>query len=326
MYDLGEQFKFNLSNSIANESSVFKGNHYRITVLTERLVRLEYSDKGIFNDYPSELVWYRNLPTPEFDVNENDKILQIKTKYFELIYNKEKKFKGGKFTPTSNLKINLLNTDKVWHYNHPEARNYGTSPINLDSNKFVKGLYSLDGFSTIDDSKTPLILENGSFRNREGNNIDIYVFLYNKDFYYCLSDYFSITGNSPLIPRYALGNWWCKRDFYDENTFSHIINKFEEHNIPISVFMLDNWKINNEYTNIFRNPKSLSSFLNSKNIKFGLTINDPIIFKNGTIENEKVKPYLNYDKNGNIDFNLMDERSIDAYLKLIYHPLKILLP
>ena len=120
MYDLGEQFKFDLNKSTANLECVFKGNKYRITVLTERLVRLEYNENGMFEDYPTELIWYRNLPKPQFTVSETDTTLKIITKYFELFYKKEKKFNSGKLNTTANLKINLLNTNKVWYYNHPE--------------------------------------------------------------------------------------------------------------------------------------------------------------------------------------------------------------
>ena len=266
MYDLGDQFKFDMSKALANPECVFMGSKYRITILTERLVRLEYNDDGFFNDNPTELVWYRNFPKPNFTVSDTNTSLKIVTNYFELTYKKEKKFDGGKINPTSNLKISLLNSDKVWYYGHPEARNYGTNPHTIEDKKFVKGLYSLDGFATIDDSHTSLILENGSFKRRDNKSIDLYVFLYNKDFYYCLNDYFALTGNPPLIPRYALGNWWCKGDFYNELGVVNTINKFEKNNIPISVFMLDKWHTSNsyEFNEFFKDPKGIINFLNNK--------------------------------------------------------------
>ena len=69
-----------------NPECEFKGSKYRITVLTERLVRLEYNENGVFDDYPTELIWYRNLPKPEFTISETDSVLKIITKYFELFY------------------------------------------------------------------------------------------------------------------------------------------------------------------------------------------------------------------------------------------------
>ena len=100
MYNLGEQFKFDYEKSKPNKESIFQGNKYRITILTERLVRLEYSENGVFEDRPTELVWYRNLTKPEFTVKNESQVLEIETKYFTLTYIKEKPFYGGKINPT----------------------------------------------------------------------------------------------------------------------------------------------------------------------------------------------------------------------------------
>ena len=322
MYDLGDIFKFDLNKSTANSDCIFKGTKYRITVLTERLVRLEYNENGMFEDYPTELIWYRNFPKPEFTVTENTKVINIKTKYFELDYQKEKKFNGGKVSPTKNLKITLTN-NKVWYYGHPEARNYPTSTFDINTKANHKSLYSLDGFATIDDSKTSLILENGVFKRRDNSGIDIYVFLYDKDFYYCLNDYFMLTGYPPLIPRYALGNWWDKKDFYNDFDLAHIIKKFEDNDIPISLFTLSKWQNNDnfEFNELYKDPGAIIKYFNSKNIKFGLSIEDPVIFKTNTSSYNKLKDYLPIDNKGNIPFNVFDARTIDAFLKLLIHPL-----
>lgn len=326
MYELGKHFNFDLNKSTANKDCIFKGDKYRITVLTERLLRLEYNENGMFEDYPTELIWYRNLPKPEFNVEEDNKTIKITTKYFELFYQKEKQFKGNKFVPTKNLKISLLGTDRVWYYGHPEVKNFGmynTKSKNFKKKEVQKSLYSLDGFASIDDSKTSLILENGTFKKRDNSGVDIYVFMYNKDFYYCLSDYFAITGYPPLIPRYALGTWWDKEDFYNEFDVVNFVKKFEKNNIPISVFILNKWESNNEFkfNEFYRDPKVMIDYLTNKKIKFGLSINDPITFKANTLNFDKLKEYLSTDKNGNIPFNVYDARTIDAFLKLIIHPL-----
>jgi len=326
MYDLGTHFKFDLNKSTANKECVFKGNNYRITVLTERLIRLEYNENQMFEDYPTELVWYRNFPKPDFVVKESNKILNITTKYFELTYVKEKKFGSNKLTPLKNLKIQLLNTDKIWYYGHPEVRNYEASAFNIDDTKekrFKKSLYSLDGFVSIDDSKTSLILENGSFKKRDNAGVDIYVFLYDKDFYYCLNDYFMLTGYPPLIPRYALGNWWDKKEFYNEFSIVHLLKKFEDYNIPLSLFTLNKWQRENnfEFSEFYKDPKAVINYLKTKNVKFGLSIEDPKLFKPNTKSFDKLKEYLYPDKNGNIPLNVFDAKTIDAFLKLIIHPL-----
>ena len=47
MYKIGEQFKIN-NNSKADPKNVISGNKFRITILSERLIRLEYSENGVF--------------------------------------------------------------------------------------------------------------------------------------------------------------------------------------------------------------------------------------------------------------------------------------
>ena len=318
-----DEFKFDINKAKPNDDCVFKGSKYRITVLTERLVRLEYNENGIFENSPTEIVWYRNLPKPDFSVTENNKILNIKTKYFELSYVKDKKFTGSKLSPSSNLKITLNNTNKVWYYGHPEVRNFGTSTFSLDEHNKKNGLYSLDGFATIDDSKSNIILEDGSFKKREYKGIDIYVFLYNKDFFYCLNDYFSITGYPPLIPRYALGNWWDKKESYSEVETAHLIKKFEDNNIPISLFVLNNWQVGNnfEFSNFYKDQVSLINYIHSQKIKVALTIDDPYVFKPESSAFSKLETHLIKDEHGNIPFNVYDAKVMDVFLKVLINPL-----
>ncbi len=326
MYELGEQFKLNYKKALPNNECVLKGQKYRITVLTERLVRLEYNENGVFIDAPTELVWYRNFKKPIFRVNETNSELNIITKYFSLTYSKEKNFKGTKLSPTQNLKIALNHTDKVWYYNHPEIRNFDASVFGLDDTKdrtLKKSLYSLDGFASIDDSNSNIILENGTFKKRDTKGIDIYVFLYNTDFYYCLNDYFMITGYPPLIPRYTLGNWWDKKDAYNDFEVAHLIKKFEDNNIPISVFILNNWEKESSFAfnDYFKNPIPIIEYVKSKNIKLGLAIENYKMFKSGSDIFNKLKNYLYTDKDGNIPFNLFDAKTVDAFLKLLIEPL-----
>ena len=39
-----------MTNPIANKNAVIRGDKYRFTVLTDRLLRLEYDEDGIFED------------------------------------------------------------------------------------------------------------------------------------------------------------------------------------------------------------------------------------------------------------------------------------
>src|SRR5690606_20135874 len=109
-------FSFNYDLAKTNEESIIKGQKYRFSILTERLVRLEYSESGVFEDRPTELIWYRNFEKPQFTIKEDEKYLEISTRYFKISYLKERKFSGSPINPSSNLKVELLNTDRSWYY------------------------------------------------------------------------------------------------------------------------------------------------------------------------------------------------------------------
>ena len=85
MANLDAHFKVNYQDALSNEKAIFRGEKYRITILSERLIRFEYSEKGVFFDHPTELARFRNFNVPNFQVEETDKNLIIQTKYFVLI-------------------------------------------------------------------------------------------------------------------------------------------------------------------------------------------------------------------------------------------------
>ena len=71
MYNLGEHFKIDKRKTVSKQKSIIQGEKYRITVLSERLVRLEYSEDGIFNDLPTELAIDLDFDVPKFNVKQD---------------------------------------------------------------------------------------------------------------------------------------------------------------------------------------------------------------------------------------------------------------
>ena len=51
---------------IANIENIVQGKHYRITILTEGLIRLEYSEAGVFEDRATQFALNRDFPNTEF--------------------------------------------------------------------------------------------------------------------------------------------------------------------------------------------------------------------------------------------------------------------
>ena len=202
---LQEHFKVDMKKILANPQSVIKGKNYRITVLSPLLIRFEYSTTGEFEDRPTELVSNRNFPVVNYEKKEDTKYLTNKTEYYTVTYQKEQPFMGSKVSPDQYLRVELNDTDKYWYMNHPEVRNFGGTTYMLDGAdgkaKFGKGLYSTDGFTSIDDSNSLIYNQDGSLGKRNDKRIDIYVFMYKRDFGAALRDYFTLTGFPALVPR-----------------------------------------------------------------------------------------------------------------------------
>ncbi len=341
MYKLGEQFQIDYENIMTNEKSIIQGEKYRITILTERLIRLEYNEDGIFENRPTKLVWNRNFEVPQFKIKEDEKYLEVTTKYFKLSYVKERKYYGGRLNPTSNLKVELLNSDRYWYYGHPEVRNFGAPKNHLSTKRwkydFEKGLYSVEGFASLDDSDSKVISPNGVIMEKENKGIDIYLFMYLNDYQLCLQDYYKLTGYPALIPRYALGNWWSRNKDYNDETLKELIDNFYYKEVPISIVLLnEEWHLN-RYNNIdniksgftfnkekFKQPYEMISYLHSKGIRVGLNINPTQGIYPYEEYYENAKKYLTPDDNGVIPFNALDPKFIDVYLKIMVHPLDAL--
>ena len=330
MYNLGDNFKVDYEKLKMNPACIVKGDKYRFSILSERLIRIEYNEAGIFTDEPTELVSNRSFEKANFKVKEDQTYLEIATSYFKLSYMKTKKITSNKF-----FRVDVVGTDKSWFYNHVEAKNY-EAPIKIENGKIENGksLYSLDGFVSLDDSKGNIVLENGTIQERGNSEIDIYLFVYLNDFAGCLKDYFTLTGFPALIPRYALGNWWSRNDNYDDSKIKELVSNFEYYNIPLSIILLDkDWHVrtydgkNHLKTGFtfnkdnFKAPNLMVSYLHSKGIRVGLNINPTEGLYDIDDYYAQAKNYLAPDEKGIIPFNILDPKWIDVYLKLYIHPL-----
>ena len=320
--------------AISHLNGIIRGEKYRITILSDVLVRLEYSETGAFEDRPTELVKFRAFDVPKFTKKEDNTHLVVSTKYFKLEYQKEMPFEGGKVTPDQYLKISLNNTDKFWYYGHPEARNFRAASYSLDNAdgnaQYGRGLYSTDGFVSLDDSENLIFNRDGSFGKRSDKRIDIYVFLYRRDFGLCLRDYFKLTGSPALIPRYALGVWWNKDFAYNTESLEELIWNFNKHKIPISVILLSKYwhilyeEIEGGFTfnyNLFNNPKELIRNLHKNNIRIGLNINPMAGIHPDELAYERFKTKAGITEEGILPFNVFDKSVVNAYFDEFIKPL-----
>ncbi len=343
MYPLGDQFLVDYRRVKSDPKACVTGKKYRFSVITERVIRLEYSPTGTFVDRPSQLVQNRNIGLPAFTVRQDQTMLEISTKYFCLSYVKEEPFEGSSVNPVKNLKITLLSDvdkdrQRDWYYKHPEARNMKGNISGFDinlSDRLQRGLYSLEGFASFDDSNTFLLDKDGTLLPRPEKNIDIYVFLYDKDFKEALMDYFKITGYPELLPRYALGNWWSRNITYDDKSLMDTISNFEKKRIPLAAIILDNdWHyrdvgkykgLKTGFTfndSLFPNPAETIKKIHSKNIRVGLVVNPQEGLYPHDAYYQQAAEFLEVQDNSIIKFDPLNPKMLDVYFKVYLHTLE----
>jgi hypothetical protein len=75
--------------------------HARFTVLTESLLRMEYSPVGVFEDRATTVVLNRHLPAPLYTVSYVDGVLSLTTHRVRLVYQTGQPFSASSLSVTA---------------------------------------------------------------------------------------------------------------------------------------------------------------------------------------------------------------------------------
>ncbi|NLM10545.1 MAG: hypothetical protein GX213_07185 [Clostridiaceae bacterium] len=225
-----KKFSLNLK-PIANPDAVIKADRVRFAVLTSNLIRMEYSPDNRFEDRASQVFWYREQPVPRYNVIMNENGLEIITDDLHLHYI----YSNNGFA-RENLFIEVKKTGTVWHYGDTDPENLLGTARTLDRAdgmiELDMGLISRAGWSLVDDTKSLVFSEEYMLVSREtiDNSMyrDLYFFGYGHDYKKCMRDYFQVAGNVPLIPRWALGNWWSRYWEYSQAELKELMLEFRE--------------------------------------------------------------------------------------------------
>lgn len=219
--------RFSFEASPLAKHGIFRTEDMRITVLTPRMLRLE---TGHFTDMPTQCVWNRDFPKPSYKTMQNRAVFTIETEEVTFMIDVARKqmsgiiLKDGTFVREFE-KENLLGTART------------LDNIN-GAVKLEKGIMSRGGVAVMDDSKSLLLSQDGRILPRE-ECTDLYFFAYGHDYLGCLKDFFSLTGRVPLIPKYALGNWWSRYRAYTQEEYRELMNQFIARKLPITVATID---------------------------------------------------------------------------------------
>lgn len=221
------------NNPIANENQIYIGNNYRVTVLTDKLIRFEFSQSKQFVDLASFAVWFRNFDAQQFSVSENSGKIVIETQSTVFTVNKSNgkpltvKFKDTGTVEKCFKKDNLGGTKR-------------TLDMSSGAVKLQDGLITKSGVYVLDDSKSLLLDSDGMFKPRDNkNDTDCYIFAYGKDYRATVNAFYQISSPVPIVPRYALGVWWSRYHKYTQQEYLDLMDRFKAEHIPVTVATID---------------------------------------------------------------------------------------
>lgn len=134
----------NNKHSMCNPACIVQGKHYRFSVLTPQMLRMEYSESGIFEDLATQTVLNRNFSVPEFTVTESDQRLEIDTKAFHMVYNKQEFNEVNLFI---DVKYDFTNYGGRWYFG---TKTYGYPPREHNLKGTARTLDRIDGELPLD--------------------------------------------------------------------------------------------------------------------------------------------------------------------------------
>lgn len=234
--DTKNRFKWPVRPAALQEN-ILAGRCYRFSVLTSRLLRLEYSTEGCFEDRASQSVFYRDFPKCGFESWREGGLLFLETEDLFLTYRENAPFAAD--TLTVQLKQEPAST---WHFGE-DFEDLGGTTKTLDTVNGAcpveRGVISRNGFSVLDDSQTLVLEEDGWVGVRKEGTTDVYFFGYGFDYVAAVQDLYSLTGAPPLLPAYALGNWWSRYHAYTQQEYLDLLQRFHQEDVPFSVGVVD---------------------------------------------------------------------------------------
>lgn len=248
------------TSPVANEKNVIKFKNYRVTVLTDRLFRIEKDDNKLFEDGATQSVWFRDMSANDFTYSVNGSDLTVKTKSVTL-YIKGDNFKESYAVLSDGRKAKLNNSGNLYGtYRTLDGRN-GNKFIWDDPNKYKivpkgEGVCSKTGVAVYDDKKSLILGDDGMVKERRAEQLDLYVFAYGYDYEAAVKAVYLICGKAPMVPRYALGNWWSRYHKYTDKEYLHLLDDFKNAGVPLAVATIDmDWHYSDYVTQIKNIPE-----------------------------------------------------------------------
>lgn len=330
-----------ITSPLAHQKNIIRFADKRITVLTPCLFRIEESETGVFCDEATQAVWFRDMSPVVFRIEQQKEELKVITEKLTLIIrdkieNSSVVFQDGTEQMLSN-KDNLLGTyrtldccDGDYWFPYGGKREEGHT-ITLEN-----GVISRTGVALYDDSKSLILSGDGKIVPRGNEETDIYVFAYGRDYRGALKALYRICGTTPLLPRFALGNWWSRYHAYTEEEYLEKMDGFADKDIPFTVATVDmdwHWSENmpgnvsgwtgySWNTNLFPDYERFLKSLHERNLYVTLNLHpaDGVRSFEDMYEDMAEHMGLNPESKETIPFDMSKEEFINAYFDVLHKP------
>ncbi|NDJ52916.1 MAG: DUF5110 domain-containing protein [Chloroflexi bacterium] len=332
MPDVLPQFKVPFRAKAHDDATViFK--QARFTLLTTRLIRMEYSSTGGFDDRPTQTFWYREQPVPAFEVKQADDQIEIITEHLHLVYKPAE--------PHFELNITLRESGIIWHYGATDRGNLRGTVRTLDEvngyTTLEPGLISVDGWVVVDDTDSLAFDEDAWLEPRASPRSyeDLYFFGYGQDYQAALHDFALVAGPMPLLPRWSLGNWWSRYWEYTQDELKAGVEGFQAADIPLSVCIIDmDWHLTDTggygsgwtgYTwnrALFPDPDGFIAWLHEQGVRTALNLHPADGVQPHEEQYEAFARFMGVDPASKepIPFDLVDLQFAQAYFEHLHHP------
>lgn len=350
---------------IANNDNVIVWKNYRITILGEQLFRLENSNDKVFRDGATQIVWFRNAPKQDFSCFEDGDCLYIKTAKCTLKVATDRAeckiaFNDDKWLSIDNQE-NLLGTFRTLDCCDGDIMKRAQSGSNSKRKtpkkvKLENGVCSRTGVALFNDENSLTLASDGTITAEKGNGSDEYIFAFKDDYRSAIKALYQITGKTPVVPRFALGNWWSRYYAYTQEEYLQTLTKFIEADVPLSVATIDmdwHWsktvadkfkleeqgKTSKFYTNkeifkslgwtgyswntdLFPDYKALLKEIDSMNLKTTLNLHpaDGVRFWEDQYIEMAKRVGIDPETQQAVPFDITDENFLNAYFDLLHKP------
>lgn len=255
------------SSPVANLAAMVRFGNARFTILTDRLVRMEWAEDRQFEDRASLVFVNRNLPVPDYTQLAQDGALEIRTACLFLHYRPQG---NGAFTADSlHVDVTCGSPRPEWRPGQTDNANLLGTTRTLDGSNGIKlrepmepGLVSRSGWALVDDTGRPVFDRDFPIQKtpsaspltwpwavapRSGPRQDLYFFGYGHDYKRALGDFTQVAGKIPLPPKSVFGVWWSRYWSYSDQELLALTADFAQHSLPLDVMVLDmDWHLNQD--------------------------------------------------------------------------------